>query len=216
MDTPLTVDAVMTKNPFTVTADTEFKDIAALLTREEISAVPVVEGDRLLGVVSEADLLCKEDTSTASPTLFSGKRARRHWQKSRALRAKDLMTSPARTVEPGTSVAVAAHRLTTAGLRRLFVVDQGKLVGVVSRRDLLDVFLRPDRDVRRDVEEEVFGQVLRAEPASFTVTVERGVVTVLGRLERRSAVSSAERLIALVPGVVGVRNRLDYVWNDEG
>lgn len=215
MDTPLTVDAVMTKNPFTVTPDTEFKDIAALLTREGISAVPVVEGDRPVGVVSEADLLCKEDEPRSAPTVFSGRRTRRHWQKAQALRARDLMTSPVRTVELGTSVAAAAHQLTKTGLRRLFVVDQEKLVGVVSRRDLLDVFLRPDRDVRREVEEEVFGQVLHAEPASFTVTVEHGVVTVLGRLERRSAVSSAERLIALVPGVVGVRNRLDYVWNDE-
>lgn len=215
MDTPLTVDAVMTKNPFAVTPDTEFKDIAALLTREKISAVPVVEDDRPIGVVSEADLLCKEDTSSAAPTVFSGRHTGRHRQKARGTRARDLMTAPVRTVELGTSVATVAHQLTTSGLRRLFVVDQGKLVGVVARRDLLDVFLRPDRDVRREVEEEVFGQVLRAEPASFSVTVESGVVTVLGRLERRSAVSSAERLIALVPGVVGVRNRLDYVWNDE-
>lgn len=215
MDTPLTVDAVMTKNPFTVTPDTEFKDIAALLTREEISAVPVVEDGTLAGVVSEADLLCKEDTSRTAPTMFSGKSTRSHWRKAQAVRARDLMTVPVRTVELGSSAAAVAHELTTAGLRRLFVVDHGKLVGVVSRRDLLGVFLRPDPDVRREVEEEVFIQVLRAEPASFTVTVERGVVTVLGRLERRSAVSSAERLIALVPGVVGVRNRLGYVWNDE-
>ncbi|MFD2417087.1 CBS domain-containing protein [Amycolatopsis pigmentata] len=215
MDTPLTVDAVMTKDPITVTPDTEFKDIAALLTAEEISAVPVVEDGRPIGVVSEADLLCKEDIPATAPTMFSGRRARHHWRKAQAVRARDLMTAPVRTVEVGTGVAAAAHQLTTAGSRRLFVVDQGKLVGVVSRRDLLDVFLRPDPDVRREVEEEVFTQVLRAEPASFTVTVEHGVVTVLGRLERRSAVSSAERLIALVPGVVGVRNRLDYVWNDE-
>jgi CBS domain-containing protein len=188
-----------------------------LLTSEKISAVPVVERDAPIGVVSEEDLLCKQDGTVPSGVrlLSGGRPARRDHRKAHAHRARDLMTAPAPTVDISTTVSRAAHELAASGLRRFFVVQDGKLVGVVSRRDLLGIFLRPDCDVRNEIESEVFGRVLRAEPATFTVTVDRGVVTVLGRLERRSAVSSVGRLIPLVSGVVGVHNRLDYVWDDE-
>ncbi|HET6501942.1 MAG TPA: CBS domain-containing protein [Amycolatopsis sp.] len=222
MDTPLTVGAVMTRKPFRVSPETEFTDIAALLTSEKISAVPVVEGDVPIGVVSEEDLLCAQDGALSPGALSSGvrllvggRRARREHRKARAHRARELMTAPAPTVDISTTVSRAAHELAARGLRRFFVVQEGQLAGVVSRGDLLDVFLRPDCDVRHEIESEVFGRVLRAEPTTFTVTVDRGVVTVLGRLERRSAVSSVGRLIPLVSGVVGVHNRLDYVWDDE-
>ncbi|WP_027941822.1 CBS domain-containing protein [Amycolatopsis taiwanensis] len=217
MEPPLTVTAVMTSNPFAVAPDTEFKDIAVLLARERISAVPVVDGHgRPVGVVSEADLLNVQHAGDGV-----GRGLPLHWHKQRQSHrprhlARDLMTTPVRTVGTGTSLAEAARELAAHQLRRLFVVDGGgKLVGVVARRDLLDVYFRSDRDVQRDVEAEVFGRVLHAEPASFSVTVDHGVVTVLGRLERRSAVSSAGRLIPLVPGVIGLCNRLDYVWDDE-
>lgn len=214
---PLTVTAVMTAHPVAVTPDTEFKDIAIMLARERIGAVAVVNDDgRPVGVVSEADLLNVRHTGDGV-----GRGLPLHWHRQRQspkLRhlARDLMTTPARTVGTGTTLGEAARALAAQQLHRLFVVDgEGKLVGVVARRDLLDVYFRSDHDVQRDVEDEVFGRVLHAEPASFSVTVDHGVVTVLGRLERRSAVSSAGQLIPLVPGVIGLCNRLDYVWDDE-
>ena len=213
----LTVGSVMTTPPCTVSPDAEFKDIAALLAREGISAVPVVdEHGALLGVVSEADLLPKEErVAMAGPPRFVGRRARQDWRKAAAVRARDLMTSPARTVDIGTQLTRVARELNREHLRRLFVVDGGRLVGVVARRDLLGVFLRPDSDVRAEIVDEVFERALHANPASYSVTVHNGAVTLLGRLERKSAVTAAGELTPLVPGVVDVCNRLDYVWDDE-
>lgn len=221
METPLTVGAVMTPAPVAVSPDTNLTDIVALLAKERISAVAVVDGDGApIGVVSEADLPNAERTDDSGNGERSGTHAARRPVDSRARpdgnRASDLMSVPVRTIAAGTPIAEAARELGTRGLHRLFVVDgEGKLTGVVTRADLLDVYLRPDHDVQREIEKEVFGRVLRAEPASFSVSVDHGVVTVLGRLERRSAVTSAGRLIPLVHGVIGVRNRLDYVWDDE-
>lgn len=213
----LTAGSVMTTQPCTVSPDAEFKDIATLLSGAGISAVPVVDEDGvLIGVVSEADLLPKEEHAVmAGPSRFAGRRAQRDWRKASAVRARDLMTSPVRTVDIDTPLTWVARELSGDHLRRLFVVDGGRLVGVVARRDLLGVFLRPDAEVRAEIVDEVFGRVLHANPASYSVTVHNGVVTLLGRLERKSAVTAAGELTPLVPGVVDVCNRLDYVWDDE-
>jgi osmotically-inducible protein OsmY len=96
----------------------------------------------------------------------------------------------------------------------LFVVDNGKLVGVVSRRDLLAVFRRSDEDMQREILQEILVRTLWADPNAVSVTVEVGVVTMLGRLERKCEVDIAGRLVPKVPGVIEVRNRLDYTWND--
>jgi CBS domain-containing protein len=220
MEVPLTVAAVMTPHPFSVTPETGFEDIAALLVQEGLSTVPVVDGDGMpVGVVSEVDLPGEghdgDGAGRGLPTRRHSRR-RRRYPRRRARCARDVMTAWAPTVDTGTTVAEAARELAAYRLRRVFVVDEGgRLVGVVARPDLLGVYFRSDDDVQRDIEDEVFGRVLRADPASFKVGVEHGVVTVLGKLERRSAVSSAERLIPLVPGVTGVRSRLSYVWDDE-
>ena len=213
----LTVGAVMTKDVFTVSPDTEFKDIATLLTREKISAVPVVDRHGSpVGVVSEADLLHKEEcVGDGAPPRIAGRRGRQRWRKAAARCARDLMTSSVLTVDIEVPVPAAARTLAVSGVRRLFVLAEGKLVGVVSRRDLLGVFLRPDDEVRAEIEDEVFRRVLRTEPGNHSVTVDNGVVTLLGLLDRKSAVAGAGQLTELVPGVLEVRNRMDYVWNDE-
>ncbi|HET6499324.1 MAG TPA: CBS domain-containing protein [Amycolatopsis sp.] len=209
----LTVSGLMTPDPISVAPDTGFKEIATLLTRERISAVGVVDRHGVLvGVVSEADLVRKEAPG-GGPALSRGARRRR--SKAAALRAADLMTSPARTIDIDTPVPVAARMLADGTVRRLFVLAQGRLAGVLSRRDVLDVFLRPDSQVRDDIEHEVFGRELHAEAGTYSVTVQNGVVTLLGQLETKKAVTSAGRLTELVPGVLAVNNRLDYVWNDE-
>lgn len=211
----LTVAMVMTKDPITVTPDTGFKDIAEILTRHSISAVPVVGGDGvLIGVVSEADLTHKQE-DPEPPPLLAQRHARQVWLKANAERAIDLMTVPVRAVEANETVSFAARELNRRGVRRLFVMDHGRLVGVVSRRDLLKVFLRSDEEIRADIEHEVFQRVLWADLNAITVTVNRGVVTLAGQLDRRSEVEIAGRLTTTVPGVVEVRNRLDCGWDDQ-
>lgn len=124
------------------------------------------------------------------------------------------MTSPVLTVDISEPVPVAARALAASGVRRLFVLAEGKLAGVVSRRDLLGVFLRPDAEVRAEIEDEVFRRALHIEPGNHSVTVDNGMVMLLGLLDRKSAVAAAARLTELIPGVIEVRNRMDYVWDD--
>jgi CBS-domain-containing membrane protein len=186
----LTVAMVMTKDPVTVAPETETGEIARVLARNSISAVPVVRGDGVpMGVVTRADL--NEEGQ-----------------------AGDVMTIPVRAVDANESVSFAARQLNRRGVRRLFVVDHGRLVGVVSRRDLLRMFLRSDEEIQADVEREVFQRVLWADLAAVAVSVNRGMVTLNGQLGRRSEVEIASRLTATIPGVIEVRNRLDYAWDD--
>ncbi|WIY00459.1 CBS domain-containing protein [Amycolatopsis mongoliensis] len=207
---PGTVSAVMTADPITVSPQTPFKDIAELLTGNGISAVGVVDKTgALVGVVSEADLL---------PHLWEDRkprwRDRRMARKAKACLAKDLMTSPAVTIDAGATFAAAAAQFARSGVRRLFVLRNGKVVGVLSRRDLIAVFTRGDADLEREVSEGVLRERLNLGPDRVRVEVRAGIVTVVGRVERRSDIDPVTRLIQELSGVVEVRNRLDYVWND--
>lgn len=216
MDTT-TVSAVMTPNPITVRTDTPFKEIAELLTGNEISAVGVTDKrGRLVGVVSEADLLphCGPRPETRRLPWLRSKKKRSAARKSAGRVAGDLMTTPAVTVPADESVAEAARRFARLGVRRLFVTRQDALVGVLSRRDLVSVFTGKDREIQRRIERDVLLGRLGLGPERVRVSVIAGVVTVVGRLERKSGIAAVTPLVEDVPGVVAVDNRLDYVWND--
>lgn len=212
-----TVADVMTADVVTVPPTAPFKQLVSVLAEHGISAVPVVdENSALIGVVSEADLLVKEGRPNSSrmPSLIAGSKQWRRWIKARATTAEQLMTLAVKTIEPTVPLAAAARRLTDEGVRRLFVVDEGKLVGVLARRDALRAFMASDDDLRETVRQDVFRRVLWIDPATVTVTVADGVVTLSGTLERRSEVELAEALTARTPGVVAVRNELEFSTDD--
>jgi CBS domain-containing protein len=216
---PIVAD-VMTREPVTVVAGTTFKDIVDLLVGHEISAVPVVDPrGRLLGVVSEADLLHKEehvdDAADARPPMLSWPHTRADWRKAVGLTAGELMTTPALTIDAEAYLPAAARELARADVRRLFVVRAERLVGVLARRDLLRGFLRSDKEIEADIEQEVFRRTLSADPEMVRATVEHGVVTLTGRVEYQSDVDIAEHLVRVMPGVIAVRNRLTYQWNGQ-
>ncbi len=189
-----TVASVMTRNPCTVPPDADVKAIVKLLSDKEIGAVPVVDADGVpIGVVSGADLPRKQGD---------------------LVHAKDLMSSPVLAVAVTESLISVARALSHHGTHRLFVLDHGKLVGVVSRGDVLEVFLRSDEDIREEILREVFQQAPSAGMRSITATVDHGVVTMAGRLERRSEVDTTRRLVPRIPGVVELRDQLGYEWND--
>ncbi len=205
-----TVSAVMTADPITVSPQTPFKAIAELLTGNGISAVGVLgKTGELVGVVSEADLL---------PHLWEDPkprwRDRRLARKATACTAQNLMTSPVVTIGADDSLATAAAKFARTGVRRLFVLRNGKVVGVLSRRDLVRVYTRGDADLEREVSDRVLREQLNLGPDRVRVEVRAGIVTVVGRVERRSDIAPVTRLIQELSGVVEVRNRLDYVWND--
>jgi CBS domain-containing protein len=214
-----TVASVMTTNVITVAPETQFKDVVTLLAANEISAVPVI-GPRgsLIGVVSEADVLPKQEFHGGADAIPHGvARRRARWYRSLGQCAAELMTTPVLTIEPDASVTLAARRLAEHHTRRLFVVDaDGKLVGVVSRRDLLGVFLRSDEQIRADIDEHVLRPLGPSpELVPVSVTVADGVVTLDGEVNRRSDTGTYVYLIqAAVPGVVSVRNNLTYRVDD--
>jgi CBS domain-containing protein len=206
----------MTTSVVTVDRLTPYQDVARLLAQHKISGMPVLRmGRHVAGVVSESDLLAAEDKPARQARLQA--QAPRRWRlrrpRRRALTAGTLMTAPAITVHPDMTVPGAARLMNTHHIRRLPVVDaQGKLAGIVSRRDLLSVFLRPDADVVRDARQ-VVDELPLTDPEDVTVTVRHGVVTLTGTLEPasqryRDLVAVALRLIWDVDGVVDVVSKL--------
>ncbi|MCX2953639.1 CBS domain-containing protein [Lentzea sp. NEAU-D7] len=213
-----TVASLMTREVITADVGSSFKELVQLLEENRISAVPVLDGGYPVGVVSEADLMPKEEFrggTEDAPGMFAGRPAKHRWEQASGVTARDVMTSPVRSVAPGLSASAAARELAAAGVRRLFVMDSdGALVGVLSRRDLLKLFLREDDELRTAIRDEIFGRVLWVDPSTVDVEVTGGVVTLEGQLERQSEVEIAEHLVRALPGVVDVHNQLRCGWND--
>jgi len=212
------VGDVMTKCPITVNPSTSFQEIVRLLVTHRISTVPVLDGDRRpIGIVSEADLLHKEanpDPDAPHPR-FEGSRRRHERAKAAALVAADLMSRPVHTVRADAGLGETARLLHDKGVKRLPVVDDaGRLVGIVSRGDMLTAFLRPDADLVREVQQEVMVRTLWMDPTLIGVTALQGVVSLEGVVDRRSDIPILTRLIHGVDGVVGVRSLLSFRYDD--
>ena len=183
------VKDLMTTQVVTVGPATPFKELVACLAEHKVSAVPVVDDAGLvLGVVSEADLLLKEEFLTPTPTSrCSGPSAEAKHDKAAATTARDLMTVAVVAIAPDATVAEAARRLHNAKVKRLPVVDQrGRLVGIISRGDLLKVFSRSDQAIRREIRDEVIMGQFTMDPDRFFIQVHDGVVILEGRVERLS------------------------------
>jgi CBS domain-containing protein len=213
------VKDLMTTPVVTVGPETPFKEIVARLAEHRVSAVPVVDDSRrVLGVVSEADLLLKEEFPEPEqdlPLVWT-RRARLDRAKAAASVARDLMTVAVVTVSPDATVAEAARRMHTAKVKRLPVVDRsGRLLGIVSRSDLLKVFDRSDQDIRREIIEDVIVGEFMMAPSRFFLHVNDGVVVLQGRVERRSLLPYFVRAVQGVEGVVRVENRLAYDLDQE-
>ncbi|MFD0274231.1 CBS domain-containing protein [Kitasatospora sp. NPDC127111] len=200
-----TVGELMTREVVRVAPQTGFREIVALLREFDITAVPVVDADgHVVGVVSEADLMrtqaAQEDPSALFPApapMAAG-----------ASTAEELMTRPAVCTAPDASVVAAARLMEHRHVKRLPVVDdEGLLVGMVSRGDLLRVFLRDDQAIRSEIVEEVLGRTEGVSPASVGVQVDQGRVVLSGDVEPPYLGPILVRLCRAVDGVVSVTDR---------
>ncbi|MDA0635598.1 CBS domain-containing protein [Nonomuraea sp. MCN248] len=217
-----TVADVMTTEVVSVTAPTPFKDIAEALITGGISAVPVVDDDRrVIGMVSEADLLRKEEFREQfyregyRPPLRARLRNPKGRQKAEGDTAAELMTSPAVVVSPQASAVEAARLMDAHDVKRLAVVDpEGRLVGIVSRRDLVKLFLRGDAEITAEVRDDILDRALWVETSGVQVEVDQGVVTLSGWMERRSEAAIAVRMTRRVNGVVDVVDKLTWKIDD--
>jgi len=211
------VSDVMTTSVVTVDRITPYQEIDRLLTEKRISGVPVLKmGREVAGVVTEADLLAAEDETNRRARMDSSVGRRRLLHKQQpyvSLTAGTLMTAPAITIGPDATIPAAARLMNTHHIRRLPVVDEhGKLVGIVSRRDLLSVFLRPDADIMHDARQ-VLDEIPITDPKDVTVKVRHGVITLTGTMQpepgdSHDLIPLALRLIWDIDGVVDVVNRL--------
>ena len=221
------VKDVMTEQVASVDGTAPFKDVAESLIAHGVSALPVVDGEgHVIGVVSEADLLHKEEFRERyyregyRPPLRTRLRHRLGQEgggraKARGDTAAELMTAPAITIRPHASIVSAVRLMTEHGVKRLPVVDaDGLLQGIVSRHDLLKVFVRSDADIAEEVRENILGHSLWTEPNDATATVAHGIVTLTGRMHRRGDARLAARITHRVNGVVDVIDDLEWDVDD--
>jgi len=210
------VSDVMTTSVVTVDRITPYQEIDRLLIEHRISGMPVLKmGREVAGVVTETDMLAAEDETSRRVRMASsvGRRRLLHKQPPVSLTAGTLMTAPAITIGPDATIPAAARLMNTHHIGRLPVVDKdGKLAGILSRRDLLSVFLRPDADLTHEVRQ-VLDEIPVADPKDVIVAVRHGVVTLTGTPRTRPGdirdlVPLTIRLIWDIDGVVDVVNRL--------
>ncbi len=202
----------MTHTVATVGRWASFKDMMGMMQDRQVSALPVLEGEGpVIGVVSEADLLPTEELRDSPEKGYALLRPA-EVAKAGALTAGELMSSPAITVQANTTLADHARIMAHEKVKRLPVVDEaGLLQGVISRADLLKVFLRKDEDIAEEVRREIVAYLFPAtRPPSIHVDVHDGVATLTGRVRDTSLVPVAARLVQAVEGVVDVEFDLTH------
>lgn len=207
-----TVNDVMTTTVVAVKRGASYKEIAALLRKYRVSAFPVLDDDqRVIGIVSEADLLAKEALNADRGGAITAMVHHKELQKADGVTAGDLMTSNVVTVKPDDTVEQAARLMYHLQVKRLPVVDAGGyLVGIVSRADLLTVFDRPDQEIRAEIVDDLILHEFLVDPALFMVTVADGVVTITGAPETADLGHRIVDKIRRVQGVVSVHDKLAY------
>ena len=211
-----TVKDVMTTRVVSLGTDASFREMAAALREHRVSAFPVVDADeKVIGVVSEADMLTKEALGSepqGMPGMITGLLRHSEHAKARAITAGDLMSSPAVTVTPDDTLEHAAKLMYTRKVKRLPVVDRdAHLAGIISRADVLAIFDRSDEEIRAEIRDQVIRDGFSIDPAAFSVIVKDGVVTLAGRPENNDVGHDLVHRIRHVPGVVAIRDRLSYL-----
>ena len=213
-----TVADVMTTRVHVASPLTPFKLLVRLIEDNRISAIPIVDQHGTpVGIVSEADLLLKErrkELDTSRDPLHP-RRLEQDKRKAAGSIAAEIMTAPPITIPAGTALAEAARFMQLRNVRRLVVVDdRGKIAGIVSRSDLLQVFLRSDDDIREEIAGQIIPRLVPTDTEAVEVDVRSDVVTLFGEVDRRSDAEILERLSREVDGVVEVVNKLSYRWDD--
>lgn len=200
---------VMAADVITVDKNMPYKQVARVLAEHDLTSVPVVSGGgHVLGMVSEADVLRREERSFSRLGAGLPRRTHHEREQARALSVDTLMTSPAITIHPDAPLGAAARLMNAHHIRRLPVVNPaGELIGIVSRRDLLSVFLRPDADIATEIADEL-GKMTQGGQVRIAVSVNHGEVLLTGEVPRSALLGEAVKIASEVDGVVVVSSRL--------
>jgi CBS domain-containing protein len=208
----------MTSHVHVASPRAPFKVLVRLIEDNKVSAIPIVDQQGIpVGIVSEADLLLKERRHEleSSEDLLHLRKRRHERAKAEGTVASELMTSPVITVPSGTPLSEAARIMQMKNVRRLVVVDQrGHIAGIVSRSNLLQVFLRTDEELRNEIRDTLIPALALSSSANVRVQVRSNVVTLSGEVDRKSDVEILIQMARELDGVVGVVNRLTYFRDD--
>ncbi len=213
------VEDVMTRDVATVGPETSLKQVARELVRRRISGMSVLDDHgQIVGVVSEGDVIAKERRASERggplARLLHGVDHAAEL-KLDARTAREAMTAPAITIEAFWSVASAAQMMLDSAVNRLPVVRQGHLVGIVTRADLVRAFARSDEEIAREIREQVaLQEAIWLDDGKVDVRVDAGETTLEGSVRRRGDAEVLPKIVAAVPGVVGVRSELTWAEED--
>lgn len=219
----LKIEDVMTRTVVAVREDTPFKDVVRSMLEHRVSGVPVLDSEeRLVGILTEADLLTIEEGKLEPKHrrsflewLLEPARFAEIEREAADVRAEDIMTPSVVTVRPETTVPEAAKLMLDAQVKRLPVIDEeGRVLGIVSRRDLLSPFLRTDEEIADEIREDVIFRTMWIDPDTIGVEVKDGLVRLRGTVERKSVKEILVELVHRVEGVVGVEDELGCRWDD--
>lgn len=204
------VRELMTEDVVSVRPETTLRDAAALLVEHGVSGLPVVMGNEVVGVLSEADIVAKasgaiEHGGGLLSWLFEPETRE---QKVHARTAGEAMTTPALTIAPTRPVHEAARRMITEGVNRLPVVEDGKLVGILTRADIVRAFTRGDSELAQEIRDDILKRTFWVEPGGVAVTVADGRVTLKGVVETEADTEMLPIFVSRVPGVVAVQSEL--------
>jgi CBS domain-containing protein len=212
----------MTRSVVTVQEGTPFKELVRTMQEHRVSGVPVVDADgKLTGIVTEADLLYadrdRRDPVPHNPFIewFIDPAFLESLEPDEDIRARDIMTRQVVTTRRDVPIHQAVRKMLHAEVKRLPVVDEdGRVVGIVSRRDVLRPYLRPDPQIVREISEDVIHRTMWMDPTLIDVEVAGGLVTLRGTVDRRSDKEILAALVRRVDGVVGVNDELGYRLDD--
>ena len=209
------VKEVMTTDVVTVESAMSLKDVAAILAARRVSGLPVVDAEgNVIGVISEADILFKEVGAEGPQGVLAWLLEPGGPAKLEARTAEEAMTAPARTIGPERTVAEAAKRMLEEAVNRFPVVDEdGRLIGIVTRADLVRAFVRSDEAIAREIREDVILRTLWIAPDALDISVDKGAVRIGGSVESKTDAELIEAFARRVPGTVSVESHMS--WPEE-
>jgi CBS domain-containing protein len=208
---------LMTTDPITTTPDALLKEAARIMVREKISGLPVMEGSKVVGIVTEGDFL-RQEANRDQPYRLSLLEALfgEGGAEPAVETVGEVMTEPVITITPDATVSEAARVMSHRKVKRLPVLDDGgNLIGVISRADVVNAFTKPDEVIEDEVREDIVRRLLFLEPDVIDVGVDDGVVTLSGELENRTEAHLLEELTRRIAGVVRVVSNLTYEVDDQ-
>lgn len=213
------VSDVMTRTLIGVPPEMPLRDVARLLSEHRISGVPVIEEGTCIGVVSEADLLVKQlgrSVSRRMPIewIIGEHHNATELRRRAATTAREAMTSPAVTIAEDRPVREAAALMVDRKVNRLPVTRDGRIVGIITRSDLVRAYLRLDDEILRIVREEILRGTMWIDPDTLEVSVREAIVYLSGTVDRRSTAGIIEKLVGLVDGVAQVVSSLTWETDD--